>query len=107
MNVVCFAQVYRDDQPRVASVNGGAALRFAKVTPWLVRWFRFRISIVRQLHDAEGKIAFAPTLAPCPDHSRQQNLILLCTCFVRFTLIPNRTANVEGNQRRDHAVVDR
>src|SRR6266496_4997165 len=76
------------------------------MAPRLIRWFRFRIAVVRQLNDAERKVTLTPAFTPGFDHGGEQHAILLGACFVRLALIPERTANREWNERGDHTVVD-
>ena len=55
----------------------------------------------------KGKSPSAPIGAPVANHRGEQHLILGAAAHVRLALIPNGAADREGDQRGDHAVVER
>ena len=64
------------------------------------------VAVRGQLHEQEGEIALVPVLSPVGDHGREELFVLLCPAGVRFTLIPDRPADAEGDDRVEHPVVE-
>ena len=106
MDIRTFAHTDRRRQKRVGHTQRHR-LRFADEVIPNAAFDRLGLlwPIIRQGHDAEGKIALPPLLPPRLDQAGQQRAVVDIKRRVGFALIPNCTPDREGDQRINLAVI--
>ena len=106
MNVRGIADVDRDRDPRIGQ-GKRLQLRLAKFGPVLLGCVRFGLDLaeVGQLHEVEGKIALPPLPAPTLDEPAHFSGVRGALETVGLALIPERTADREGNKRMNHGMM--
>ena len=61
---------------------------------------------VGKLHPIEGNVSLTERLPPLRDHGREQGAVLRGATRVGLTLIPDRPAQREGEDRVNHPVIE-
>ncbi len=65
------------------------------------------VAVGRELDEVERELGLTPARPPVRDHRREQLAVLVGAVAVRLPLVPDRAPDAVGQDRRDHAVVER
>ena len=106
MDVHFIADIGDDGHADVREFLRGEPLRFAEFRPIAVAGFGLNFGKRRELHAEKSEVADAPVAPPVGDHVGVEGAVFVRAAGVGFALVPDGAANAEGDDRRDHRVVE-